>query len=84
MRNVGVLLYYLPVDGGKPLILGKATNHEIFTEAAGAALCEIEGQVRDQRDPVLAAAQVEELNRLRNLLSLLVPVAVNPRAVSIM
>jgi len=73
MQNIGVLLFYIPAGKGEPLILGRANDREVFAGAAAAAIREAEISARTIDDPVLAAAQVEELGRLRKLLSMLVP-----------
>jgi hypothetical protein len=75
MQNTGVLLYYIPGEGKPPLILGKSTDYGVFLGAASAAIQEAEGQARKLtgEDPILAAAQLQEVGRLRELLSLLVP-----------
>jgi hypothetical protein len=70
----GVLLYYIPGEGRSPLILGKATDCQIFAGAAEAAIREAESQASTESDPTLAAAQLEEVSRLRKLLALLTPV----------
>jgi hypothetical protein len=73
MQSVGVLLFYIPAGEGEPLILGRANDREVFAGAAAAAIREAEVSARTIQDPVLAAARVEELGRLRRLLSMLVP-----------
>jgi hypothetical protein len=73
MQNVGVLLFYIPDGGEKPLIIGQVSDRDIFAGAAAAAIREAEASARTIEDPVLAAAQTQELCRLRKLLSILVP-----------
>ena len=73
MQSVGVLLFYIPAGEGEPLILGRANDREVFAEAAAAAIREAEVSARTIQDPVLATARLEELGRLRKLLSMLVP-----------
>jgi hypothetical protein len=71
MPTIGVLLFYIPTGEGKPLILGHSNDQDIFASAAAAAIREAEISTQLISDPVLAAAQAEELQRLRKLLSLL-------------
>ena len=56
MQNVGVLLFYIPAGEGKPLILGRANDREVFAGAAVAAIREAELSARTVQDPVLATA----------------------------
>jgi hypothetical protein len=83
MQNTGVLLYYIPGNGNPPLIFGKSTDHHVFLRAATAAIAELEQQARklDSEDPILAAAQCQEVSRLRQLPALLAPSLGTPTGV---
>jgi hypothetical protein len=72
--NVMLGILYAP-DGRKPLSIARVYDRDLLSAAAKTALREAETTASElmEENPTLGALQLEEANKLRRVLSLLVP-----------
>ena len=73
-RNVSVVLVYEPA-GGRPLAVARVDNLALLLKIAQAAIGEAQAraELMARADDVLGEMQFEEVNRLKRVLTLLVP-----------
>lgn len=81
MHEMDVILaiLYAP-EGQKPLSIARVYDRGLLSAAANRAICEAEAeadQLMDE-DPTLGTLQREEANKLRRVLSLLLPITPGP------
>lgn len=72
--NVVLAILYAP-EGQKPLSIARVYDRALLSAAAERAICEAEATANDlmDSDPTLGALQLEEANKLRRVLGLLLP-----------
>jgi hypothetical protein len=72
--NVMLAILYAP-EGQKPLSVARIYDRALLTAAAEKAIREAEAAASDlmEENPTLGALQFEEANKLRRVLSLLLP-----------
>jgi len=72
--NVMLAILYAP-EGQKPLSIARIYDRDLLSAAAETAIREAEATASDlmEEDPTLGALQLEEANKLRRVLSLLLP-----------
>jgi hypothetical protein len=78
--DVMLAILYAP-EGQKPLSVARIYDRTLLSAAAAEAIREAEATASELMadDPTLGALQLEEANKLRRILSLLVPACPGPR-----
>jgi hypothetical protein len=73
-RNVSAVLVYEPV-GGRPLTIARVDDQALLLRIAEAAIGEAQARAElvARADDLLGEVQREEVNRLKKVLTLLVP-----------
>lgn len=83
--NVVLAILYAP-EGQKPLSIARVYDRALLSAAAVGAILEAEATASElmESDPTLGALQLEEANKLRRVLSLLLPTCPQPRPRAVM
>jgi hypothetical protein len=83
--NVMLGILYAP-DGRKPLSIARVYDRDLLSAAAETAIREAEATASElmEENPTLGALQLEEANKLRRVLSLLLPTSAGPRSRGVM
>lgn len=83
--NVVLAIIYAP-EGQQPLAIARVHDRALLSAVAERAVREAEAtaKVLMEDDPTLGALQLEEVNKLRRVLSLLLPTCRNPNSGAVM
>jgi hypothetical protein len=83
--DVMLAILYAP-EGQKPLSVARIYDRALLSAAAAEAIREAEATASELMadDPTLGALQLEEANKLRRVLSLLLPACPGPRQQAVM